>query len=141
MPRASAENIRVDLQINESGPAVYADPPLLDNLFSNLVSNAIKYTPSGGTVSIGLSVENDRHVLFEVSDTGIGIPETDISKIFTEFYRSENAKAHPEQGTGLGLVIVKESLDSLGGTITVESQSGKGTRFLCRFPVSVPSGH
>lgn len=132
--RASEKNIDFDLQIDETVPAVFADPQLFDDLFSNLISNAIKYTPPEGRVAAALAREGKMHILFEVSDTGIGIPEQDLSNIFSEFYRSENARQCTEQGTGLGLVIVKEALDALGGTINVESEPGKGSRFLCRFP-------
>ena len=132
--RASEKNIRFELQIDEAIPSIRTDPQLLDDLFSNLVSNAIKYTPDGGAVSVALSLDKRSHILLDVSDTGIGIPDNDVSNIFNEFYRSENAREYTEQGTGLGLVIVKEALDILQGTIMVESRIGKGTRFVCRFP-------
>ncbi|MCF8110839.1 MAG: GAF domain-containing protein [Desulfobacteraceae bacterium] len=135
-PRAYEKNIGFNLQIDDAVPGVKADPQLFDNLFSNLISNAVKYTNPGGRVDIALGVENESHILFEVSDTGIGIPEQDLTNIFTEFYRSENARAYTEKGTGLGLVIVKEVMDALGGTVTVESPAGKGARFFCRFPAA-----
>ena len=73
-------------------------------------------------------------VRFEVSDTGIGIPEEDIPRLFTEFFRAENAKAVSEEGTGLGLAIVKEILDFLGGSISVKSKVGEGTTLTCLLP-------
>lgn len=135
--RAAGKNIRFQLQIDESVPTIQTDPQILDHIFSNLISNAIKYTPDGGSVSVQLSMDNKKYIVFDIADTGIGIPDSDLSNIFTEFYRSENAKECTEQGTGLGLVIVKEALDGLNGSITVESRIGKGARFISRFPVPV----
>jgi signal transduction histidine kinase len=131
---ASEKGVGVDFAIDESVPELMADEKLLDELFGNLISNAIKYTPSGGKVRVSLAVESEHRVRFEVSDTGIGIPEEDISRLFTEFFRAENAKAQAEEGTGLGLVIAKEILDFLGGSISVKSKVGEGTTFTCLLP-------
>jgi two-component sensor histidine kinase/uncharacterized protein YigA (DUF484 family) len=131
---ASEKGVEVDFVIGGSVPELMADEKLLDELFGNLISNAIKYTPSGGKVRVSLTVESEHRVRFEVSDTGIGIPEEDISRLFTEFFRAENAKAQAEQGTGLGLVIVKEILDFLGGSVSVKSKVGEGTTFTCLLP-------
>ncbi|HDR15587.1 MAG TPA: ATP-binding protein, partial [Desulfobacteraceae bacterium] len=113
---------------------VMADEKLLDDLFANLVSNAIKYTPPGGKVDVATSLYPDGRVRLDVSDTGIGIPRQDISRLFTEFFRAENAKEAAEEGTGLGMVIVKEIVDNLRGTISVDSEVGKGTTFVCLLP-------
>jgi two-component sensor histidine kinase/uncharacterized protein YigA (DUF484 family) len=131
---ASEKGVEVGFVIGDSVPELMADEKLLDELFGNLISNAIKYTPSGGKVRISLTVESEHRVRFEVSDTGIGIPEEDNSRLFTEFFRAENAKAQAEQGTGLGLVIVKEILDFLGGSVSVKSKVGEGTTFTCLLP-------
>jgi two-component sensor histidine kinase/uncharacterized protein YigA (DUF484 family) len=131
---ASEKGVGVDFVLDESVPELMADEKLLDELFGNLISNAIKYTPSGGKVRVSLAVESEHRVRFEVSDTGIGIPEEDISRLFTEFFRAENAKAQAEEGTGLGLVIAKEILDFLGGSISVKSKVGEGTTFTCLLP-------
>lgn len=112
---------------------------LLDEIFTNLVSNAVKYTPRNGLVRINLSMKGEDQILFEVSDTGIGISKEDIPRLFTEFFRADNAKAIEENGTGLGLVIVKEVVDRLGGSIEVESKIGEGTRSTCILPLSPPS--
>jgi len=131
---ASEKGVGVEFVIEESVPDLMADGKLLDELFGNLISNAIKYTPSGGKVRVSLAGEKDHRVRFEVSDTGIGIPEEDIPRLFTEFFRAENAKAQTEEGTGLGLVIVKETLDFLGGSISVKSKVGEGTTLTCLLP-------
>lgn len=131
---ASQKGVEIEFEIEDSLPRLMADEKLMDELFVNLISNAIKYTPRGGRVRVSLVKESNTHVRFEVEDTGIGIPEEDRSRLFTEFFRSKNAKAFTQEGTGLGLVIVKEILDFVSGRILVESEAGKGTRFIVRLP-------
>ena len=135
-PRAWEKNLSLKFEMDDRIPQINADKQLLDDLFTNLISNAIKYTPSKGEVMVVLSVENNRQIQFQVSDTGIGIPPEDHSKIFSEFFRSENAKEFTEKGTGLGLIIVKEAIDLLNGTLSVESKIGEGTRVTCLFPIA-----
>jgi len=134
-PRASEKKVNLKFNVDDGIPKMRADKQLLDDLFSNLISNAIRYTPPGGNVTVALSVKNYGQIQLQVSDTGIGIPEEDLSKIFSEFFRSENAKSFAENGTGLGLIIVKEALGILKGTISVDSKIGNGTRFTCLLPV------
>ena len=133
--QVSAKNLDFSCYIEEGLPNILAQQKLMDDLLSNLISNAIKYTPAGGKVSIRVTRESSDRVLCEVADTGIGIPAEDISRLFTEFFRSTNAKESTEEGTGLGLVIVKEILDRLRGTIAVKSKLGEGTCFSCFLPV------
>ncbi|MFZ3046449.1 MAG: GAF domain-containing sensor histidine kinase, partial [Desulfatirhabdiaceae bacterium] len=134
--QAMEKNISIHFQIDTSLPTVMATKRMIDDLFSNLISNAIKYTPAGGQVTVSLIPEPDQenHIRFTVTDTGIGIPEDAFLHLYTEFFRTENAKAFTESGTGLGLVIVKEILDRLKGTISVSSQIEKGTTFVCDIP-------
>jgi two-component sensor histidine kinase len=133
--QAAAKNLDFTCDIEEGLPNILAQEKLMDELLNNLISNAIKYTPSGGKVRIRVARESSDRVLCEVADTGIGIPPEDISRLFTEFFRSANAKESTEEGTGLGLVIVKEILDRLRGTIAVNSKLDEGTCFTCFFPV------
>jgi two-component system phosphate regulon sensor histidine kinase PhoR len=133
--QTSAKNLDFSCHIEEGLPNIPAQEKLMDDLLSNLISNAIKYTPVGGKVRIRVARESSDRVLCEVADTGIGIPAEDISRLFTEFFRSANAKESTEEGTGLGLVIVKEILDRLRGTIAVKSKLGEGTCFTCFLPV------
>jgi signal transduction histidine kinase len=105
----------------------------VDRILGNIVGNAIKYTPEGGAVVINLRVEAGQAVV-QVADTGIGIPATSLPRLFTEFYRANNAKAF-ETGTGLGLVIVKELVERIGGRIAVESEEGRGTTFTITLPL------
>jgi signal transduction histidine kinase len=130
----SQKGVGIEFEIEDSLPQLVADEKLIEELFVNLISNAIKYTPKGGHVRVSLAKESKVHVRFEVQDTGIGIPEQDRSRLFTEFFRSKNAKAFTQEGTGLGLVIVKEILDFINGKIQVESEVGKGTRITVRLP-------
>lgn len=129
---ASEKGVDIRFEIKDPLPQLMADEKLIDELFVNLISNAVKYTPPGGQVQVSLAKESETHVLLKVSDTGIGIPEEDMERLFTEFFRAKNAKALTREGTGLGLVIVKEIIDFLSGTIHVESRVGKGTCFTCR---------
>jgi two-component sensor histidine kinase len=132
--RAEDKGVEIAFEIQEPLPDVLGDEEMVDELFTNLISNAVRYTPAGGRVKVVLAKEGRHAIRFEVSDTGIGIPEQDISRLFTEFFRAENAKAWEEKGTGLGLVIVKEVLDRLKGTIQVRSRAGEGATFTCLIP-------
>jgi signal transduction histidine kinase len=104
----------------------------LDRIFNNLVSNAVKYTPGGGRVSVVLSIENGM-ARVEVADTGIGIPEESLNHLYEEFYRAPNAKVQVKEGTGLGLAITKDLVMRYGGKITVHSRVGQGTSFVVTF--------
>jgi signal transduction histidine kinase len=111
----------------------------IDRIFSNLLDNAVKYTPPGGSVKLQVSrVKGD--VRFEISDTGIGIEEDQQERVFEGFYRTQAAKATGEIGTGLGLSIVKRLVERWGGSIDLQSGQGKGTTFTIILPIheSVP---
>ena len=105
----------------------------LERVFMNLVSNAVKYTPAGGSVAVKAWSENDQ-VKVEISDTGIGIPEEALPRIFNEFYRAKNAKTMEMEGTGLGLAIVKDVVEQHGGHISVKSAVGEGSTFYVTLP-------
>lgn len=107
---------------------VYGRREGLETIVTNLLSNAVKYTPKGGKVCMKMSPAEDK-VIFEVSDTGIGIPENEQAKLFTEFFRAKNAKKLAEIGTGLGLSIVKSTVEQHGGRIEVQSREGEGSTF------------
>jgi signal transduction histidine kinase len=107
----------------------------LDRIFNNLVSNAVKYTPEGGKVTVSLN-RMPREVQVSVEDTGIGIPEEAMPSLFEEFFRAPNARAVEREGTGLGLSIVRETAHSFGGRITVQSQLGVGSCFTVVLPLA-----
>jgi two-component sensor histidine kinase len=134
--KAQAEEKKIDLifAIDADLPPVFGEERLLDDICSNLLSNAIKYTPAGRSVRVLLQQEDDHRLCLQVVDTGIGIPQDQASLLFTEFFRAENAKSYCEQGTGLGLVIVKEAVDRMHGSILIESLENRGTRVICRLP-------
>ncbi len=100
----------------------------LDRIFSNLIGNAIKYTPSGGRVCMVTAVQFPQ-IHITITDTGIGVPAADLPHIWDEFYRAQNAKQAGILGTGLGLSIVRQLVESFGGSIHVDSTEGKGTTF------------
>ncbi|MGG6296203.1 HAMP domain-containing sensor histidine kinase [Leptolyngbya sp. AN02str] len=110
----------------------YFDPKLLRSILTNLLSNAFKYSPSGSTVKFTLACD-ERLVTFEIQDEGIGIPTEDQPRLFELFHRASNVNAI--RGTGLGLAIVRQCVAEHGGSITFESQEGKGTTFTVRLPV------
>jgi two-component system phosphate regulon sensor histidine kinase PhoR len=126
----AAETKRVDLHagLPERPVTIEGDAEAMRELVDNLVSNAIKYTPSGGRVDVKLSAENGSAVL-EVADTGIGIPPEEQSRVFERFYRVDKARSRQMGGTGLGLSIVKHVALAHGGSVSLKSASGRGSTF------------
>jgi two-component system sensor histidine kinase/response regulator len=133
-PEAEKKKITIDL-VCETCPPMVADPVHIKQLWTNLISNAIKYTPAGGRIDVRLFPQ-DGIIVGEVADTGIGIAEADQPRLFEEFFRTEQAKAFAQHGTGLGLSIVKQIVQEYGGDIQVDSELGKGTKFTFRLPAS-----
>lgn len=109
------------------------DPDRIIQILSNIISNAIKYTPDGGTVEVGLS-SNESETLIYCSDNGIGISEEDLPHIFKRFFRADPSRSRDIGGLGVGLSIVKALVEAHGGTIEVKSQVGRGSTFLVRIP-------
>jgi K+-sensing histidine kinase KdpD len=133
--RANAEEkgLALNTEIADESLALVGIEDGLERLFLNLVSNAVKYTPAGGSVLVKLWGEDDQ-IKAEVSDTGIGIPEEALPRVFSEFYRAKNAKALEMEGTGLGLALAKDVVEQHGGQISVESAVGEGTTFYVTLP-------
>ncbi len=123
------KNLVIQVDIPED-LLVYADRNRLHDIFINLLSNAFKFTPEGGKVSVFAS-QRDNEILHEIRDTGMGIPEDKLQKIFEEFYQVEGSKYG---GTGLGLSIAKRVIEEHGGKIWVESRPGKGSVFYFTLP-------
>jgi two-component system phosphate regulon sensor histidine kinase PhoR len=103
-----------------------------------LVDNALKYTPEGGRIRVGWHVEGEE-VCLAVEDTGIGIPEQDLPRIFERFYRVDKARSRELGGTGLGLSIVKHLVGAMRGSVRAASRVGQGTTFLVRLPLARPA--
>ena len=126
----------IELSIGaEDQAAILGDPDRIKQLVLNLVDNAIKYTPKGGKVTLGLQ-RVESWAQLSVADTGVGIPEQDLSHIFERFYRVDKARSRAAGGTGLGLSIVEWIAQVHGGTINVQSEMGKGTTFIVSLPLA-----
>jgi len=135
-----ADQKKIDLQFTGSPQTcvIHADRNNMEEIFTNLLSNAIKYTPEQGKVWVTLDEERG-FVKVAVSDNGIGIKKEDLPRIFDRFYRVKSAETRQIVGTGLGLSIVKSIVDAHLGSISVESELGKGSTFTLLFPKeSVP---
>ncbi|MBI5119151.1 GAF domain-containing protein [Candidatus Poribacteria bacterium] len=139
---AAKKGIAFEVSLPDGTPDIMGDFDMVEQMLENLVSNSIKYTPAAGTVSVAFSsvVNGGGRVRIEVRDNGIGIPKEDVPRLFTEFFRSENAKSVEEVGTGLGLAIVKEIVEHHGGRILVESEEGLGTIFVVHLPAAHKEG-
>jgi signal transduction histidine kinase len=131
-PQAEAKHQALAHQIGTSLPSLFGNPLRLRQMLSNLVENAIKYTPEEGRIQVDAYAEGD-FVVVSVADTGIGIPPADLPYVFDKFFRSDNASLSQE-GTGLGLSIVKSIVENHGGRVWVNSQPGKGTTFTVMLP-------
>ncbi len=127
------KKLKLKKDIAKNIPEIQADPKQISMIFQNLLSNAVKYTPVGGTIGLTLGVKGS-NLLISVSDTGMGIPKEAQSKIFTRFFRADNAKRQDAEGTGLGLYILKAVVDQAGGRIWFTSKKDKGTTFNITMP-------
>lgn len=114
---------------------INTDTRLFHIITSNLLSNAVKYVQNNATIQFGYTVTNTS-IVITVADTGIGIPAEQLERLFTKFFRASNAQLHRAEGTGLGLYIVKESVEILGGTIEVNSVENHGTTFVVTLPLA-----
>ena len=135
--RRVARRKNIALQWKRFGKAaqytVRGDETQLISMFTNLVDNAINYTPPGGRVEVTGGMEGSE-IVIEIADTGIGIPEGKLSRIFERFYRVDKARSKATGGTGLGLSIVKHVAENHGGRVTVESTLGEGSVFTVHLP-------
>ena len=130
--QASKKNIELVTDIN-SAYMVNADKNMLDTILRNLVSNAIKFTNVGGMVKV-IASEVDEMIQIGVTDTGIGLSEDDLSKLFRIDVQNSQIGTSKEKGTGLGLILCKEFVERHGGRIWVESEIGKGSQFNFTIP-------
>ncbi|MBN2404702.1 MAG: PAS domain S-box protein [Coriobacteriia bacterium] len=134
-PLVSEKDVDLSWKVSPEVGAVISDRTRLEQVLLNLLGNAIKFTDSG---SIRLEVEQDGHdIVFTLTDTGCGIEEEDLGKIFDEFYQARRSDVAKSEGTGLGLTVSRRLLGMLGGTITVDSVPGEGATFAVRLPMDV----
>lgn len=132
--RHEAERKDIAVTVSTVPVACRADPGRISQVLTNLISNALKFTPRGGSVWVKAGIEGDMAVL-SVADTGAGIPKSDLTSIFERFFRSQAAAREAIPGTGLGLTIAKAIVDAHGGTITVDSVEGQGSVFTTYLPL------
>ena len=138
LPMLSGRSITLTVEVDPDAGLIIADGPMTERALANVLSNAIKFTPKGGTVELSVR-RRAGDVLFTVRDTGIGISFEDQKRLFTRFFRSSVATVNAIPGTGLGLSIVKQVVDEHGGVITVDSAPGDGTTVSFTIPIA-PAG-
>ncbi len=132
---AENQQIKLNNDLPESLPEIFGDRERLEQVVLNLISNAVKYNRPEGTVTVSGGVD-DKNVFIRVEDTGLGIPEEDLGRIFERFYRVDKARSRQQGGTGLGLAISKEIAETHGGTIKFESIYGQGSTVTLLLPIA-----
>lgn len=135
-PRAAAKGVRVQTTVAGDVPRVEADPARIDQVVRNLLENAIRHTPAGGTVSVSVAPYGG-NVHLEVSDTGPGIPPEHIPNVFERFYRADPSRSRATGGAGLGLAIVQQLVDAHGGSVAVANVPGAGACFTVSLPRAI----
>ena len=135
---AQRKRLHIEVLCTSPLPALYLDEARMQEVLDNLLGNAVKFTPEGGTIRmmVGLQGESQRWVEIRVCDTGRGIPAEDVTRIFDKFYQSSYHRQEQQQGTGLGLTIARHIVEAHGGKIWAESQVGEGATFVVALPVS-----
>jgi signal transduction histidine kinase len=139
-PLASSRGIPITREFDRNLPVVMADADLLAQAVTNVIANAIKYSPTGREIQLSVRT-NGNDLLIAVADKGYGIAPEHVKHIFEKFYRVPRAENADEPGTGLGLAFVREIMDSHGGYATVESELGIGSTFTLRLPVEPKEGN
>lgn len=136
-PRILEKNHQLKGQFNTQTPNIKTDPKLLTMVVQNLISNAVKYTPNNGIITLSVTLSSDQqHVFIIIQDNGHGIPDKDKDRIFSKMFRASNIMKMDTDGNGLGLYIVKSIMDSLGGKIWFDSKENQGTTFYITLPAS-----
>ncbi|URN96292.1 MAG: HAMP domain-containing histidine kinase [Candidatus Pristimantibacillus lignocellulolyticus] len=132
-PNWTQKNLVLDISLDKV--SIIADEDLMSQVWTNIIHNSIKFTPSDGTITISLRQAEEQAIIL-ITDTGIGIAKQDQLHIFERFYKADHARERSKGGNGLGLSIVKKIVEMHGGTITVESELGKGTTSTITLPIS-----
>ena len=133
-PQAEAKNVFIDLKVESEMPDILLDRAAMTDVLENLIDNAVKYSPAGGRVTVELHSDAVQ-VFAEVRDEGIGITPEDLPRIFEKFYRGSRGNKEDVRGTGLGLSLVKATLDAHGSKVEVKSTPGQGSRFILTLPI------
>jgi two-component system sensor histidine kinase VicK len=134
-PQTNEKGLRIQVQASDGCPPVWGDRDRIDQVLINLVDNAVKYSPIGGTIAIRVSCLAEDKVRIEVQDHGPGIPPEELAQIGERFYRTDRARSREEGGSGLGLAIARALVRAHGGELWVESEVGEGTTVSCVLPV------
>ncbi|MFA5359062.1 MAG: HAMP domain-containing sensor histidine kinase [Patescibacteria group bacterium] len=132
--KIEGKKLQIETHFEKNVPLINADPNIIQMIFQNLLTNAVKYTPSGAKISISVKKDGSDFII-SVADTGYGIPKAVQSKIFTKMFRADNARVKDPDGTGLGLYIIKSTLEKTGGKIWFESTENKGSTFYVTIPL------
>lgn len=131
--RIKAKNLKVIVSANENLPEINIDPKLIGEVYNNILTNAIKYTPEGGEITVFISSkEND--IISRISDNGVGVPKEEQDKMFEKFFRGTNILKVDTKGSGLGMYLIKEIVETSGGKIWFKSEENKGTTFWFTLP-------
>jgi PAS domain S-box-containing protein len=139
-PLASSRGIAITREFEKNPPAVMADPDLLAQAVTNVIANAIKYSPRGREIRVSARTDGN-DLLIAVADKGYGIAPEDVKRIFEKFYRVPRVESADEPGTGLGLAFVREIMDAHGGCVTVESELGTGSTITLRLSLELKDGN
>lgn len=131
---SKSQNVQFQRQFTDESLFVEIDPDKMTQVIDNIISNALKYSPDGGTVCFGIEKAED-NIIVSIADEGMGIPQDMVKRIFDRFYRADRARSRAMGGTGLGLAIAKEMIQAHGGTIWAESEEGKGTTIFFTLPL------
>ncbi|MEX0839649.1 MAG: HAMP domain-containing sensor histidine kinase [Parvibaculum sp.] len=134
--RASELGVDLTFRVRDDLPWIIVDPRLFNQVAINLTSNALKFTPEGGQVRVELGLDSTGDMVLNVEDTGIGIKTSDLTRIFEPFEQVEDAMSRTQQGTGLGLPLVRKIMSLHGGTVELKSHVGEGTTVTATFPKS-----
>ena len=132
------KDLLVETDLEDALPPLYIDRPKLTQMLVNLLSNAVKFTPEGGRIIVRARRHGARRVALQVSDTGIGIPEDQLGRIFEEFQQLDASPSREHGGIGLGLALTVRLASLLGGEIGVTSEEGLGSTFTVTVPVGTP---
>jgi two-component system, OmpR family, phosphate regulon sensor histidine kinase PhoR len=135
-PMAEKKDVEIRVDVPDSDWEVFCDSEAVHQMLANLLDNALKYTPEGGSITVGAREEANQMIRFSVRDTGVGIPPAELPRLFERFYRVDKARSRELGGTGLGLAIVKHLAKSQGGEVGVESEINQGSTFWFTLPVN-----
>lgn len=138
-PLADKKNLELSTDVSPNLPTIHSDAGRIQQILYNLLSNAVKFTPEKGRVELRIQQLSPQMIGISVHDTGIGIPDSDIPRVFEKFWQLDDSMTREHSGTGLGLAISRELAGILGGTIDVTSKVGKGSVFTVTMPVNCPT--